>query len=61
MGSDGARSMKRLYEAGVTSTIAESEESCVVYGMPRSAVEMGCVSQVLPLHEIGFKLAQVVK
>lgn len=61
MGSDGARSMKRLYEAGVTSTIAESEESCVVYGMPRSAIEMGCVSQVLPLHEIGFKLAQVVK
>ncbi|RCX21289.1 two-component system chemotaxis response regulator CheB [Fontibacillus phaseoli] len=61
MGSDGAKSMKRLYEAGVTSTIAESEETCVVYGMPRSAIELGCVSQSLPLHEIGYRLAQVVK
>ncbi|WP_410769237.1 chemotaxis protein CheB [Fontibacillus sp. BL9] len=61
MGSDGAKSMKRLYDAGVTSTIAESEETCVVYGMPRSAIELGCVSQTLPLHEIGYRLAQVVK
>lgn len=61
MGSDGARSMKRLYDAGVTSTIAESEESCVVYGMPRSAIEMGCVSQILPLEQIGPKLVQIVK
>ncbi|GIP56528.1 protein-glutamate methylesterase/protein-glutamine glutaminase [Paenibacillus woosongensis] len=61
MGSDGARAMKRLYEAGVTSTIAESEETCVVYGMPRSAIELHCVSHVLPLQEIGPKLVQVVK
>ncbi|GAA0134168.1 hypothetical protein YSY43_10080 [Paenibacillus sp. YSY-4.3] len=61
MGSDGARAMKRLYEAGVTSTIAESEETCVVYGMPRSAIELRCVSHVLPLQEIGPKLVQVVK
>ncbi|WP_433943315.1 protein-glutamate methylesterase/protein-glutamine glutaminase [Paenibacillus sp. SN-8-1] len=61
MGSDGARVMKRLYDAGVTSTFAESEETCVVYGMPRSAVELKCVSHVLPLHEIAPKLVQVVK
>lgn len=61
MGSDGAKAMKQLYEAGVTSTIAESEETCVVYGMPRSAIEMNCVSHVLPLQEIGPKLVQVVK
>uniref|UniRef100_UPI000A8DD0FB CheB methylesterase domain-containing protein n=1 Tax=Paenibacillus phocaensis TaxID=1776378 RepID=UPI000A8DD0FB len=61
MGSDGARVMKRLYDAGVTSTIAESEETCVVYGMPRSAIELKCVSHVLPLYEIGPKLVQVVK
>ncbi|WP_055108445.1 protein-glutamate methylesterase/protein-glutamine glutaminase [Paenibacillus ihumii] len=61
MGSDGARAMKKLYEAGVTSTIAESEETCVVYGMPRSAIELHCVSHVLPLQEIGPKLVQVVK
>lgn len=61
MGSDGAKVMKQLYDTGVTSTIAESEETCVVYGMPRSAVELGCVSEVLPLHEIGSRLVQVVK
>ncbi|MDU5949799.1 MAG: CheB methylesterase domain-containing protein, partial [Paenibacillus macerans] len=61
MGSDGAKAMKRLYDAGVTSTIAESEETCVVFGMPRSAIELNCVSHVLPLHEIGPKLVQVVK
>lgn len=61
MGSDGAKAMKRLYDAGVTSTIAESEETCVVFGMPRSAIEQKCVSHVLPLYEIGPKLVQVVK
>lgn len=60
MGSDGARMMKRLYDAGVTSTFAESEETCIVYGMPRSAVELGCVSYVLPLQEIAGKLVQAV-
>lgn len=61
MGSDGAKSMKKLYDTGVSSTIAESEETCVVYGMPRSAVELGCVAEILPLHEIGNRLTQVVK
>ncbi|ANS74018.1 chemotaxis response regulator protein-glutamate methylesterase [Paenibacillus yonginensis] len=61
MGSDGAKSMKLLYDKGVTSTIAESEETCVVYGMPRSAVELGCVTSVLPLQDIAQKLVQIVK
>ncbi|MNZ94519.1 Chemotaxis response regulator protein-glutamate methylesterase of group 2 operon [compost metagenome] len=61
MGSDGAKAMKILYDSGVTSTIAESEETCVVYGMPRSAVELGCVNYILPLNEIGPKLVQIVK
>ncbi|MNI57873.1 Chemotaxis response regulator protein-glutamate methylesterase of group 2 operon [compost metagenome] len=61
MGSDGAKAMKKLFDAGVSSTIAESEETCVVYGMPRSAVELGCVNYVLPLNEIGPKLVQIVK
>lgn len=61
MGSDGARMMKKLYEAGVTSTFAENEETCVVYGMPRSAVELQCVRYLLPLQEIAPKLVQAVK
>jgi two-component system chemotaxis response regulator CheB len=61
MGSDGARMMKSLYDSGVTSTFAESEETCVVYGMPRSAVELQCVKYVLPLQEIAPRLVQAVK
>lgn len=61
MGSDGARMMKLLYDKGVQSTFAENEETCVVYGMPRSAVELNCVKHLLPLQEIGPKLIQVVK
>ncbi|MDR0270062.1 chemotaxis response regulator protein-glutamate methylesterase [Paenibacillus sp.] len=61
MGSDGARMMKRLYDAGVSSTFAESEETCIVYGMPRSAIELQCVSHVLPLHEIAAGVARAVK
>lgn len=61
MGGDGAKMMKSLYDAGVTSTFAESEETCVVYGMPRSAVELQCVSYILPLQDIAPRLVQVVK
>lgn len=61
MGNDGAKAMRQLYDSGVTSTIAESEETCIVYGMPRSAIEQKCVNYVLPLHEIGAKLVQIVR
>ncbi|MFD0616733.1 chemotaxis response regulator protein-glutamate methylesterase [Paenibacillus sp. GCM10027629] len=61
MGSDGARAMNALTEHGVQSTFAENEESCVVYGMPRSAIELGCVKHILPIQEMAPKLLQVVK
>lgn len=60
MGSDGAKGMKLLAECGAASTIAESEETCVVYGMPRSAVEGGFVQSVLPLQQIASRLANAV-
>jgi two-component system chemotaxis response regulator CheB len=60
MGSDGAKMMKRLYDAGVKSTFAESEETCVVYGMPRSAFELDCVSHVLPLQDIAAGVVRAV-
>ena len=61
MGSDGARAMKRLVDAGVKSTIAESEETCVVFGMPKVAVELQAVKYVLPLDDIPRKLTEVVR
>jgi two-component system chemotaxis response regulator CheB len=48
MGRDGADGMKKLKTAGAT-TLAQNEDSCVVYGMPRAAVELGVVDRVLPL------------
>lgn len=47
MGADGARGMKRLYDAGVP-TFAQDQQSCVVYGMPRAAVELGAVHHSAP-------------
>jgi two-component system, chemotaxis family, protein-glutamate methylesterase/glutaminase len=52
MGSDGAKGMKALQEDGAQTRIAEAEETCVVYGMPRSAVELGAVTHQLPLQRI---------
>jgi two-component system chemotaxis response regulator CheB len=56
MGEDGADGMATI-RAGGGVTIAESESSCVVYGMPRAAVRRGGASLVLPLEEIAELLA----
>lgn len=51
MGQDGAAGMLQLFQAGA-HTIAQDEETCVVYGMPKVAVELGGVSEVRPLQKI---------
>jgi two-component system chemotaxis response regulator CheB len=48
MGDDGARGMGVVKTAGGL-TIAQSEESCVVYGMPKAAIERGFAARVVPL------------
>ena len=55
MGSDGARGMQALRAAGAR-TLAESEESCVVYGMPQEAVKLGAVDKITPLETIADKV-----
>ena len=52
MGTDGARGMKDLYDAG-WHTIAEHRSSCVVYGMPKAAIEAHAITSILPLDQIG--------
>ena len=51
MGKDGARGLKALRDLG-GGTLAEDESTCVVYGMPRAAWELGGVGQMLPLPQI---------
>ncbi len=48
MGNDGADGTRAIHEYG-GQVVAEAEESCVVYGMPKEAIATGCVSRVVPL------------
>ena len=48
MGNDGARGMKMLHDRGAR-TVAQDEESCVVFGMPSEAIKLGATDDVLPL------------
>lgn len=51
MGDDGARGLKEMHEAGA-QTIAEDESTCVVFGMPKVAIDMGGVDRIVPLDQI---------
>ncbi|WP_438463857.1 protein-glutamate methylesterase/protein-glutamine glutaminase [Marinomonas sp. PE14-40] len=51
MGKDGAQGMKKIYQNG-GFTIAQNEETCVVFGMPREAIKLEVVHNVLALEDI---------
>lgn len=51
MGDDGARGLKELHDSGAR-TYAQDEASCVVFGMPKEAIKLGGVDQVINLHAI---------
>ena len=55
MGADGAKECLHLKSLGAY-TITQDQESCVVYGMPRAAYEMGGACEVLPLKLIPKRL-----
>ena len=57
MGRDGGEGMQALAQAGAL-TIAQDEASCVVFGMPRDAVERGAARAVLPLGDIARALIE---
>ncbi len=51
MGKDGAYYIKKLHERGVF-TIAQDEESSIVFGMPKVAIQLGGIDKILPLQKI---------
>ena len=57
MGDDGARGMKLLHDGGAR-TLAQDEASCVVFGMPKEAIKLGAVDQVLPLDRLAAAIQQ---
>ena len=59
MGRDGTKgAFKVKYYGGVV--IAESEETCVVFGMPKSVIEEGYADYVLPAYKIPEKLVEII-
>ena len=51
MGKDGAVAMQNLHDSGA-NTIAQDENSCVVFGMPKEAIKLGAIDKVVPLDKI---------
>jgi two-component system chemotaxis response regulator CheB len=51
MGSDGALGMQAIRQAGGLN-LAEHEDSCVIYGMPRAAVQLGVVDKAVMLDDM---------
>jgi two-component system chemotaxis response regulator CheB len=58
MGRDGASGLLKMRGAGAR-TIGQNEKTCVVYGMPRVAYEIGAVEQQLPLGSIGDEVLKL--
>jgi two-component system chemotaxis response regulator CheB len=57
MGDDGAAGMLEMKNAGAR-TIAQDEETCVVYGMPKEAVKRGAVDKILPIGALHREIIQ---
>lgn len=60
MGSDGAQGITAIKKAG-GRTIAQDEESCVVFGMPQAAIQKGMVDEVLPLDSIAERIVRICR
>lgn len=60
MGRDGAEGCKLICDKG-GYTIAESEATCAVFGMPAAAIELGAAREVLPRYEISKKIVALVR
>ncbi len=59
MGRDGAKGMAEIRQRR-GHTVAEAESTCVVYGMPKAAIEIGAAEKVLPLYEIAHEIVKMI-
>jgi two-component system, chemotaxis family, protein-glutamate methylesterase/glutaminase len=60
MGADGAKGMLAMKESGAY-TMAQDEATCVVYGMPKEAVKLGAVDEIVPLPRIPQTIISVLE
>ena len=57
MGDDGANGLLEMRRAGAY-TLAQDEESCVVFGMPKEAIARGAAERIVPLHHIAYEIVR---
>jgi two-component system chemotaxis response regulator CheB len=60
MGADGATAMKEMKDAGSYNYV-QDEASCVVFGMPKMAIQAGAADEVLPLLQIADALTERIR
>ena len=60
MGDDGSRGLLEMREAGA-ATVAQDEATCVVFGMPKVAIEIGAAAETLPLEKIAQRIVTLAK
>lgn len=60
MGADGARGLLEMRKAGA-ATIAQDQDSCVVFGMPREAIEIGAVDDIVTLDGVAERIVEKIK
>ncbi len=60
MGQDGAQGLKAMHQAGAY-TIAQGEASSVIFSMPKAAIELNAVEEVLDLSQIAPRLRSLTK
>ncbi len=60
MGADGSKGLKKMKTNG-SYTIAQDEETCIVFGMPKVAINIGAVDSVLPIYDIAPFVVEIIK
>jgi two-component system chemotaxis response regulator CheB len=60
MGADGAKGLLAMKEKGAY-TMAQNEESCVVFGMPKEAIKMGAVDKIVALPDVSRSIIQALQ
>jgi two-component system chemotaxis response regulator CheB len=58
MGDDGARGLLEMKKAGA-ATLAQNEETCIVFGMPKEAIALGAADKIVPLWAIPAEIQQL--
>ena len=60
MGADGAKGMLAMKDNGAF-TMAQNEDTCIVFGMPKEAIKLGAAHKVVPLHDVSLEIINALK